>query len=147
MHQMKIGYGKLDSMSVSGIMCVLFGICKKSNFYKSALFCPDYGGRLNIKVSSYQYRKFLCGKTVVRSSYLHNEISYTGKTTFYIESGPRFCTQPRCSNTNIVDCFDYGMWCFWWLLYIATWSELAPGHSVTLYIYEPCLIYWLGFTM
>ena len=64
------------------------------------LFCPlgryiyDYhytllflqlsrlGPRLNIKMLSYQYRKSHCGdKTVVRSSYLHNGISYTGKMT------------------------------------------------------------------
>ena len=33
-------------------------------------------------MSSYQYRKSHCGdKTVVRSSYLHNGISYIGKTT------------------------------------------------------------------
>ena len=33
-----------------------------------------------IKMSSYLYRKSHCGdKTVVRSSYLHNGISYTGK--------------------------------------------------------------------
>ena len=38
------------------------------------------GPRFNIKTSSYQYRKSHCGdKTVVRSSYLHNGISYTGK--------------------------------------------------------------------
>ena len=38
------------------------------------------GPRFNIKMSSYQYRKFHCGnKTVVRSSYLHNGISYAGK--------------------------------------------------------------------
>ena len=37
-------------------------------------------GRFNIKMSSYQYRKSHCGdKMVVRSSYLHNGISYTGK--------------------------------------------------------------------
>ena len=40
------------------------------------------GPWFNIKMSSYQYRKSHCGdKTVVRSSYLHNEISYTGKMT------------------------------------------------------------------
>ena len=40
------------------------------------------GPWFNIKTSSYQYRKSHCGdKTVVRSSYLHNGISYTGKTT------------------------------------------------------------------
>ena len=38
------------------------------------------GPRFNIKMSSYQYSKSHCGdKTVVRSSYLHNGISYTGK--------------------------------------------------------------------
>ena len=40
------------------------------------------GGRLNIKMSSYQYSKSYCGdKTILRRSYLHNGISYTGKTT------------------------------------------------------------------
>ena len=43
-------------------------------------WCP--GPWFNIKMSSYQYRKSHCGdKTVVRSSYLHNGISYTGKMT------------------------------------------------------------------
>ena len=38
------------------------------------------GPWFNIKMSSYRYRKSHCGdKTVVRSSYLHNGISYTGK--------------------------------------------------------------------
>ena len=36
----------------------------------------------NIKMSSYQYKKSHCGdKTVIRSSYLHNGISYTGNMT------------------------------------------------------------------
>ena len=36
----------------------------------------------NIKMPSYQYRKSHCGgKTVVRSSYLHNGVSYAGKMT------------------------------------------------------------------
>ena len=36
----------------------------------------------NIKMTSYQYRKFHCGdKTIWRPSYLHNGISDTGKTT------------------------------------------------------------------
>ena len=42
--------------------------------------CLSPGPQFNIKMSSYQYRKSHCGdKTVVRSSYLHNGISYTGK--------------------------------------------------------------------
>ena len=44
--------------------------------------CQRSGGWFNIKKPSYQYRKSHCGdKTVVRSSYLHNGISYTGKMT------------------------------------------------------------------
>ena len=45
--------------------------------------CLRYNGPwFNIKMLSYQYRKSHCGdKTVVRSSYLHNGISYTGKMT------------------------------------------------------------------
>ena len=40
------------------------------------------GPWLNIKMSSYQYRKSHCGdKTILWPSYLHNGISYTGKTT------------------------------------------------------------------
>ena len=40
----------------------------------------DRGTWFNIKMSSYQYRKSHCGdKTVIRSSYIHNGISYTGK--------------------------------------------------------------------
>ena len=40
------------------------------------------GPRFNIKMTTYQYRKSHCGdKTILRPSYLHNGISYTGKTT------------------------------------------------------------------
>ena len=42
------------------------------------------GPQFSIKISSYQYRKSHCGdKTVVGSSYLHNRISYAGKTSLY----------------------------------------------------------------
>ena len=44
--------------------------------------CNISGPRFNIKMTSYQYRKSHCGdKTILRPSYLHNGISYTGKTT------------------------------------------------------------------
>ena len=40
------------------------------------------GSRFNIKMTSYQYRKSHCGdKTILRPSYLHHGISYTGKMT------------------------------------------------------------------
>ena len=61
--------------------------------FSEKLFCrwPDCyinllqlisGPWINIKMAFYQYRKSHCGdKTVVRSSYLHNGIFYTGKMT------------------------------------------------------------------
>ena len=46
--------------------------------WKRCLMVP--GDWFNIKMPSYQYRKCHCGdKTVLWLSYLHNEISYTGK--------------------------------------------------------------------
>ena len=43
---------------------------------------PEDGPRFNIKMLSCRYRKYPCGdKTVVRSPYLRNGISYTGKMT------------------------------------------------------------------
>ena len=40
------------------------------------------GGWINIKMTSYHYRNSHCGdKTILRPSYLHNGISYTGKNS------------------------------------------------------------------
>ena len=50
-------------------------------FFNNALFQRP-GPWFNIKMSSYQYRKSHCGgKTILPPTYLHNGISYTGKTT------------------------------------------------------------------
>ena len=41
------------------------------------------GTRLNINMSSYQYRKSHCGdKTILQPPYFHNGFSYTDKTTY-----------------------------------------------------------------
>ena len=49
------------------------------------------GPWFNIKMTSYQYRKSHCGdKTVIRSSYLHNGISYTGKMSSLYWISPQF---------------------------------------------------------
>ena len=74
----------------SGVICVtgvvishLCGMAKRYLIMEAAAAGKpqrDSGPRFNIKMS-YQYRKSHCGdQTVVRSSYLHNGISYTGKT-------------------------------------------------------------------
>ena len=58
--------------------------------------CP--GPWFNIKMSSYQYRKYHCGdKTAVRSSYLHNGISYTGKMISFYWIGPLVPSVARSS--------------------------------------------------
>ena len=54
-------------------------LCWKHNIF---ILNKGPGGWFNIEIQSYQYRKSQCGdQTVIRSSYLHNGISYTGKTT------------------------------------------------------------------
>ena len=54
------------------------------------------GPWFNIKIQSYQYRKSHCGdKTVVRSSYLHNGISYTGKVASLYWISPQIDRQWR----------------------------------------------------
>ena len=58
------------------ISCLQFRTCSYIKFFLTA------GGWINIKMSSYQYRKSHCGdKTILRPSYLHNGISFTGKMT------------------------------------------------------------------
>ena len=87
------------------IQCDVFvHICivqsRRTNKYHRLLLCPQIyscicvslsivpalwlapGTWVNIKLSSYQCRKSHCGyKTTERSSYLHNGISYTARTT------------------------------------------------------------------
>ena len=61
------------------------------------------GPWLNIKMSSYQYRKSHCGdKTILRPPYLHNGNSYTGKTTSLYWIGAQMIIiwqNPRKSST------------------------------------------------
>ena len=61
------------------------------------------GPWFNIKMSSYQYRKSHCGdKTVVRSSYLHNGISYTGKMASLYWISPQVPTNKIHYNNAIM---------------------------------------------
>ena len=66
--------------------------CQKSVLMHAILniFLEEPGGRLNIKMSSYQNRDpHVKDKTVSRSYYLNMEISVPGKDGLYIETGPR----------------------------------------------------------
>ena len=80
---------------VHGLISIITWIClfvhnRQANvllillYYKTWVLMNklDSGPRFNIKMTSYQYMKSHCGdKTMLRPSYLHNVISYTGKTT------------------------------------------------------------------
>ena len=65
------------------------------------------GPWFNIKMSSYQYWKSHCGdKTIWHPSYLHNGISYTGKTASLYWIRPLFSTYSYDLFTHILQvCF------------------------------------------
>ena len=64
------------------------------------------GPWFNIKTSSYHYRKSHCGdKTVVRSSYLRNGISYTGKMVSLYWISPQNVTK------HAVSAYFFGVYC------------------------------------
>ena len=67
---------------VSNNLAIVPVLTKRPCMWINRIIFPlaDAGPWFNIKMLSYRYRKSHCGdKTVVRSSYLHNGISYTGK--------------------------------------------------------------------
>ena len=79
------------------------------------------GGWFNIKLTSYQYRKSHFGdKTILRSSYLHNGISYTGKMTtlYWIRalvsnssgSDPRLPSYGHVPNTSLQPLGSHVWW-------------------------------------
>ena len=81
----------------------------------SGLIKVGPGPRFNIKMSSYRYRKSHCGdKTVVRSSYLHNGISYTGKMTSF------YWIRALCT------CIALTKWDHWGQPREATFVKMAP---------------------
>ena len=91
------------------------------------------GPWFNIKMSSYQYRKSHCGdKTVVRSSYLHNGISYAGKMISFYWIG-HLESKTICLLfidlkilTSVVICL-----CSWQNLYLALVVKYVFTHSAT----------------
>ena len=60
----------------------VFAICSWLHSLVFWYLCDLCGPWFNIRMSFYQYRKSYCGdKTILRPSFLHNGISFTGKTT------------------------------------------------------------------
>ena len=98
----------------------------------------------NIKMLSYQYRKSHCGdKTVVRSSYLHNGISYTGKTaSLYWFSPQSSQTMLACQlwltrNQNVWH-WTQNVWCwvsskYWLILKKCNTMACMAKYSLTVF--------------
>ena len=88
-----------------------------ANFYPHSLFYIEHmqlmggygvpGGWNNIKMSSSQYRKYHYGdKTILRPSYLHNGIPYTGKMISLYSIGALEMATKRCA----LWCWNAWMW-------------------------------------
>ena len=105
------------------------------------------GSWFNTKMSSYQYRKSHCGdKTAVRSSYLHNGISYTGKMTPFYWISPQIHYQCGSAELQIHIGWNFWFmhvfqWCFhvvnhgistWWNKY-KQMSQTQPNKSIQMY--------------
>ena len=72
------------------MLALICSIASWIDFQSSEVYHPSTGPWFNIKMS-YQYRKSHCGdKTVLRPSYLHTGISYTGNQG----PGPVFIWDP-----------------------------------------------------
>ena len=81
---------------------------------------------------SYQYRKSHCGdKTVVRSSYIHNGISYTGKMSslYWIGAqGIKRHSIDLISENNQPNTWEaFNVWCVSYSVLISWWCR-EPGH-------------------
>ena len=97
-----------------------------------------HGPRFNIKMSFYQYRKSHCGdKTIVRSSYLHNGISYTGKTTslYWIRALVSFCDLWRSAiHASWLPQWQQPLWSTGPVKYPDSWGRVSCEISTVLCI-------------
>ena len=85
------------------------------------------GPWFNIKMLSYQYRKSHCGDTtVVRSSYLHNGISYTGKiSSLYWVRALVIIFQLQAQRINVWRPEQNG----WHIADASSWKKILCLHS------------------
>ena len=87
-------------------VCIRVSMCGRCNLT---------GPRFNIKMTSYQYRKSHCGdKTILRPSYLHNGISYTGKmTSLYWIRAQVYSVQKTSNMKTVLGSFHlYWQWSY-----------------------------------
>ena len=112
---------------------------KGTSLWGITTFCLYRSGpQFNIKMS-YQYRKSHCGdKTIVRSSYLHNGISYTGKMTSLYWIGALMWCELLSTFCRCMDCwrFDFSTFQFVnilpsypWMIYVSAGGQWSSIHS------------------
>ena len=98
-----------------------------------ACWCPE--GWINIKMPSYQYRKSHCGdKTILRPSYLHNGIPYTGKTTSLYWIGA--LAPYRASVGMVVTVMDRKQVAPWWIWSSSVEQDMIRNISTSLMIFK-----------
>ena len=99
---------------------------------RSPRYTEPPGSCFNIKMTSYQYRKSHCGdKTVLRSSYLHNGISYSGKMTSL------YWVSPLVPDTFIVWFVDFRCLC---VSQLGTWYNIIYMNDLVFIHYWPLSI-------
>ena len=109
----------------------------------------DTGDWFSIKVSPYQYRKSHCGdKMILWSSYLHNGISYTSKTSsLYILIQSSDCMDFMASqcvgvNKNFMGCVSISQTL---VRHLTHWDQNKNSHFTYntykfMFLYENCCI-------
>ena len=108
------------------------------------LWGESTGAWFNIKMTSYQYRKSHCGdKTILRPSYLHNGISYTGKTaSLYWIRALALCEENPL--VPVDSAFTSIMWKFdVYFHYVVSLNCWAVEQTVNLtLIWDPFMLMW-----
>ena len=93
------------------------------------------GPWFKIKMSFFRYRKSHCGdKMIVRSSYLHNGISYTGKMSFLYWIGAQLMNITKRSRDYVYGILQYQVLRIKKLFQSETiWEEWYKGNFWTMY--------------
>ena len=109
-----------------------------------------------IKISSYQYSKSHCGdETILRPSYLHNGISYTGKMTSLYWISPLMSCQAAIAYRYLylhskqpLDQVIVAQWCHIIDMVTEIWVNIGSGNGLMSdgtkplpFLFEPMLIY------
>ena len=136
-----------------------YGVSIVSILEKIGHAIMEPGGWINIQMPSYQYRKSHCGnKTILRPSYLHNGISYTGKMTslywiraqtLLLSGHSSLLLHEFITYLKQVDMvYNKSQWCGWYGdSAILLWAEISEGGisiiRMTSYVHVRWYFIWI----